>query len=349
METPPPVSCTLLGEMRSPASACRAGTATLITKLAHGRPRPPTPAPPAPAPPAPTPPSPPLPPPRATIVHGAPASEALRARRAHLLLDGTTYNATDVPLLPHLPVLTASNVLEHAEWHAYVRTVYGDGVQWPLDLNNLSWFYWSAPLAVPKLLLCDWIEPGLAEAAYGTPWTGGMAAWTWGPEHLVSTLPHLRPSTPAPLRPAFGEHPFSRPPLRPSAFFASPPLRPQPSAHHLVPPPSPHRPLQARRAGFLVHRPPSTATELSTARRIEVMRIGPIEEDGFFEVDEIWFYHAVGSVPRDDRASPPLAEALSLIHPAPDPFSGRASSSATTPSPRSPRGTSGTCRCRARR
>jgi hypothetical protein len=109
-----------------------------------------------------------------------------------------------------------SCLLTDAMW-VYLRPIFTDrsgGVAWPLDLNHLSWFYWSAPLAVPKLLLCDWIEKETNEAAYGTPWTGGMAAWTWGPEHMVrdqrrhayeaATIcpPPRHSSTPPPLLPS---------------------------------------------------------------------------------------------------------------------------------------------------
>ena len=38
-----------------------------------------------------------------------------------------------------------------------------------------------------SLYLCDW-EDHYPQAPYGTPWTGGLAAWSWGPEHLVRRL-----------------------------------------------------------------------------------------------------------------------------------------------------------------
>ena len=41
----------------------------------------------------------------------------------------------------------------------YVRRLYGArGVarSLPLDLNELSWFYWFAPLRLRSLYLCDW-------------------------------------------------------------------------------------------------------------------------------------------------------------------------------------------------
>ena len=62
-----------------------------------------------------------------------------------------------------------------------------------------------------------------------------MAAWTWGPEHLV------------------------------------------------------------RRAGFFVHRQPWNTTTYQRAERIEVMRVGPIDQAGFDERGTMWFYHAIGS------------------------------------------------------
>ena len=38
MEQPPPLRCTLLGKIESPATGCQPGTATLIKKLIGGRP-----------------------------------------------------------------------------------------------------------------------------------------------------------------------------------------------------------------------------------------------------------------------------------------------------------------------
>jgi hypothetical protein len=187
------------------------------------------------------------------------------------LLEGATYDVGAVPALPPLPVLHG-HVANRTEWHTYIEHVYGvDGVEWPFDLNTLTWFYWFAPLHVDRLLLCDWVRrqrtrtlwelsqsntcrptcvttpcdptctqaDGRPEAPYGTPWTGGLAGWRWGPEHLV------------------------------------------------------------RRAGFFVHRRPweQFRTVLAQAERVEVMRVGPIEHSGdlLAEEDRMWFYHAVGS------------------------------------------------------
>jgi hypothetical protein len=44
-----------------------------------------------------------------------------------------------------LPVLSATNRTEHAEWHAYFERVYGEPVTSPVDLNTFTWFYHWAP------------------------------------------------------------------------------------------------------------------------------------------------------------------------------------------------------------
>ena len=47
-----------------------------------------------------------------------------------------------------LPVLTSHNALELADWHAYVRRVYGQPVppNAKIDLNTFEWFYHDSPL-----------------------------------------------------------------------------------------------------------------------------------------------------------------------------------------------------------
>ena len=170
----------------------------------------------------------------------------LAAQRASLLRDGVTYDQAAVPPL-ELPTLYAgeASAALHPEWHAYVRHLYGGHLHnlLPLDLNSFTWFYWSAPLlsnrttlSKTRLLLSDWVDD-YPEAPYGTPWTGGLAAWSWGAEHL------------------------------------------------------------ARRAGFFVHRPPWANASYRDASRLEVMRVGPIDNPAlvFNERRRLWFYHAVGS------------------------------------------------------
>ena len=234
MERPPEIECTLLGPVPSPLTACAEGTGTLIRRLDGGRPSAPPPVPlptPGPSPP------PQSPPPRQAYP-GA-TLEALSEYRARVLRH-VTYDisrvSSDIATLNSLPVLTQESIAEFPEWHAYIRHVYGESaVQLlPLDLNQLSWFYWFAPIRLNALFLCDWID-SYREAPFGTPWTGGLAAWTWGPEHLV------------------------------------------------------------RAAGFFVHRPRWKDAEFHRSERLEVMRIGPLEQRGFVERNEMWFYHAVGS------------------------------------------------------
>ena len=84
---------------------------------------------------------------------------SLTAYRAQLLREGVTYNLSAVAPLPPLPVLRANNTRQYPEWHAYAQRLYGArGVAraLPLDLNELSWFYWFAPLKLQSLYLCDW-------------------------------------------------------------------------------------------------------------------------------------------------------------------------------------------------
>ena len=107
----------------------------------------------------------------------------LAGYRTSVLRDGATYDIAAVPTLPTLPILTESNRAVHAAWHAYIANLYGN-VSFPVDLNTFGFFYWSAPLRLRRILLCDWNseEP---VAPFGTPWTGGTQAWAWGPEHMT--------------------------------------------------------------------------------------------------------------------------------------------------------------------
>ena len=64
-----------------------------------------------------------------------------------------------------------------------------------VDLNDFTWFYWSAPLKLSAVCLADWFtsQTGCAElgdctAIEGVPWIGGLAAWDWGPENLARRL-----------------------------------------------------------------------------------------------------------------------------------------------------------------
>ena len=92
-----------------------------------------------------------------------------------------------MPPIADLPTLDAPNADTYPEWHAYVWYLYGAPVVFPFDLNNLTFFYWFAPLRISTIYLADWGD-GLAAIPFGTPWTGGVAAWDWGPEHLVRRL-----------------------------------------------------------------------------------------------------------------------------------------------------------------
>ena len=245
-QTLPQLSCTLLGAVADPAAACERGAGTLVRRLDGGRPHPSPSTPPSSSPP---PAAPPRRPPSAPRPQPSPMPPALPAlldaQRASVLRDGVTYDQAAVPPLelPTLDAGAASTAL-HPEWHAYVRNLYGGAYHdlLPLDLNSFTWFYWSAPLLSNRtttrsnlrLLLADWVDDK-PEARYGTPWTGGLAAWSWGPEHL------------------------------------------------------------ARRAGFFVHRPRWSTAAYRDASRLEVMRVGPIDQPGFEERRQLWFYHAVGS------------------------------------------------------
>ena len=163
-----------------------------------------------------------------------PADARLSSYRTRLLRDNATYDIRRVMPLPSLPVLTSTNAEEYPEWHAYVASLYGASPPFPIALDTFSWFYWTAPLQLDAIYLCDWSDP-YPEAPYGTPWTGGLGAWEWGPEHMV------------------------------------------------------------RRAGFFVHREPWAESAYTSAERLEVMRIGPIEYQGFVEDRQAWFFHAIGS------------------------------------------------------
>lgn len=207
---PPLLSCTLLGQLEEPDAACTEGNGTLVKKLRSGRPlageAPATTLPPS-------------------------VDEALNSYRSKLLHNHTTYDLSQVSPLHQLPVLTSSNADEYPEWHAYIESIYGDSPPFPVVLDTFNWFYWTAPLRLEAIYLCDWSD-SYPEAPYGTPWTGGLGAWSWGPEHMV------------------------------------------------------------RRAGFFVHREPNIDMN---DERLEVMRIGPIDYEGFEESRYAWFFHAIGS------------------------------------------------------
>ena len=106
--------------------------------------------------------------------------------RSRLLSSGATYTLSAVPTLTReqLPVLNASNEAEFPDWHTYIHQLYGSRPPYPLDLSTLTWFYWFSPLRLSAIFLCD-ISDSLTEAPFGTPWTGGVDAWHWGPEHVV--------------------------------------------------------------------------------------------------------------------------------------------------------------------
>ena len=112
--------------------------------------------------------------------------------RSSVLRAGATYLPAAVPPIVDLPTLDASNTGAFPEWHAYVRHVYGASVAFPINLNNLAWFYWFAPLRISAIYLADWRD-GRPAIPFGTPWTGGARvqggdAWYWGPEHLTRRL-----------------------------------------------------------------------------------------------------------------------------------------------------------------
>ncbi|KAL3931040.1 MAG: hypothetical protein SGPRY_001289, partial [Prymnesium sp.] len=174
MEPPPPLVCSLLGSVTRPSQACLEGSGTLVRKLPRGRPQ-------------------------RVAASGCDITnaslgkegwdvnaerEALTEYRSHVLGAGATYNISEVAPLTSLPVLTRNNTGQHPEWEGYLRRIYGSSLPYPLDLNRFSWFYWFAPLHLSHIFLADWSDP-YEQAPYGTPWTGGYAAWDWGPEHLV--------------------------------------------------------------------------------------------------------------------------------------------------------------------
>ena len=66
------------------------------------------------------------------------------------------YSLLQVQLLTDLPVLTDANRGEEPEWHAYVEALYGGVAALPLDLRTFTFFYWSAPLRLSNIYLCDW-------------------------------------------------------------------------------------------------------------------------------------------------------------------------------------------------
>ena len=114
--------------------------------------------------------------------------------------DGTKTNKQNhTSIIDQLPILTHQNKNEFPEWHEYYERIYKAPIQsndchsdhnCRVDLNKFTWFYWIAPfqnISSLHLAFCDWSD-GLSEVPYGTPWTGGMYAWDWGPEHLLRRL-----------------------------------------------------------------------------------------------------------------------------------------------------------------
>jgi hypothetical protein len=94
-----------------------------------------------------------------------------------------------VPPLPYLPVIDISSpddARRFPRWHRYLLHIYGNSTTSVIDLNTFTWFYWSAPLSVTSLKLVDCEDDHVI--ADGTPWTGGLDGWTWGPEHLTRRL-----------------------------------------------------------------------------------------------------------------------------------------------------------------
>ena len=102
-------------------------------------------------------------------------------------------------IIDQLPTLTHQNKHEFPEWHEYYERVYKKPVQsndchsdhiCRVDLNKFTWFYWIAPfqnITSLNFAFCNWND-SLPEVPYGTPWTGGRDAWTWGPEHKLRRL-----------------------------------------------------------------------------------------------------------------------------------------------------------------
>jgi len=65
-----------------------------------------------------------------------------------------------------LPILSAANRAQHAEWHAYFERVYREPVASPVDLNTFTWFYHWAPRH-PDRAVVD-VRPGDVPA--DAPW-----------------------------------------------------------------------------------------------------------------------------------------------------------------------------------
>ena len=188
-------------------------------------------------------------------------SIALREYRRQLL-GNATYNLSEVPPLPLLPILHANNSEAWPEWHSYVRRLRGPSLPFPIDLNTWTWFYWDAPLRVSRMLLCDWHDVASDRVAPpGTPWMGGLDAWQWGPEHMV----------------------------RKRGFFVS-----RPSPFMTIDQVSNDGPMQPEHShgAQAAMRAKCAQQRIS---RLEVMRIGPIQRPGFDELEQLWLYHAIGS------------------------------------------------------
>jgi hypothetical protein len=80
-------------------------------------------------------------------------TEDLTVYRKRLLRDGATYDQSTVAPLT-LPILTNENINDEADWHFYVRRIYGNSVTYPINLNDFTWFYWFAPIRLDRILLC---------------------------------------------------------------------------------------------------------------------------------------------------------------------------------------------------
>ena len=64
-------------------------------------------------------------------------------------------------------MLRANNTRLYPEWHRYAQRLYGArGVarSFPLDLNELSWFYWFAPLRLQSRSRCRTLAPKIGTA-----------------------------------------------------------------------------------------------------------------------------------------------------------------------------------------
>ena len=147
----------------------------------------------------------------ATALQAVEAEQAsLSAYRAHLLREGVTYNLSAVAPLPPLPVLRANNTRQYPEWHRYARRLYGArGVAraLPLDLNELSWFYWFAPLRLRSLYLCDW-EDYYPQATLALPLARPLARPLPQPLALACTPSWARAVDPDPA-PRTGQRPHA--------------------------------------------------------------------------------------------------------------------------------------------